>query len=179
MTRFIPNKRQMRRDFARHPHAKGLIAEADIKPSPRGKLAAKLLVFESQPALRAFWKKLTGFDISRRCPGVVNALCHERSKIDRDGNETHRTLHGDSRYFCMIGLCLGDLYPEILTHEAVHAGFCYEKRVRRNVFGKAVGDFDEERIAYPAGAIAAGINDFLHRHKLYGRKPAPVKRRRR
>jgi hypothetical protein len=97
MTRFIPNKRQMRRDFARHPHAKGLIAEADIKPSPRGKLAAKLLVFESQPALRAFWKKLTGFDISRRCPGVVNALCHERSKIDRDGNETHRTLHGDSR----------------------------------------------------------------------------------
>jgi hypothetical protein len=171
--RFVPNKKPMRRDFANHPHAKGLVAEADIKPLPRGRLAAKLLVFESQPALRAFWKKTTGFDISRRCPGVVNALAHEVIKVGRTDNEPdeHR-LCGDQRYFCMIGLCLGDLYPEILTHEAVHAGFCYEKRVKRNMFGKAVGDFDEERIAYPSGAIAAGINDFLHRKKLYGRKAA-------
>jgi hypothetical protein len=136
--RFVPNKKPMRRDFANHPHAKGLVAEADIKPLPRGRLAAKLLVFESQPALRAFWKKTTGFDISRRCPGVVNALAHEVIKVGRTDNEPdeHR-LCGDQRYFCMIGLCLG-----------------------------------EERIAYPSGAIAAGINDFLHRKKLYGRKAA-------
>lgn len=173
--RFVPNKRSLPRTFARHPHAEGVVAETDVKPLPRGRLAAKVLVFESQPALRAFWKKWTGHDISKKCRGVVNALAQERIKFVGGERET-RTLHGDPRYFCMIGFCLGELYDEVLTHEAVHAGFCYERRVRRNMFGNAVGDFDEERVAYPVGRIAAEINDFFHAKKLHGRKP--VRRRR-
>jgi hypothetical protein len=177
--RFVPNKTPMPRSFARLPHAKGLVAERDVKPMRGGKIAAKVLVFENRGAMRAFWKRYSGYDITRNCGGVVNALCHERIRIDRNGNETSRTLHGDRRYFCMVGLALGDLCAEFITHEAVHAGFCYEKRVKRNVFGKAVGDFDEERIAYPVGRIMAGINSFLHDEKLYDRKPVRPKRRRR
>jgi hypothetical protein len=132
-----------------------------------GRLAAKLLVFDRRAALRAFWRKGMGGDVGRECLGVVNAMATEVE----DTVLNTRELRGDSRYFCIIGLCLGNLTVEIISHEAVHAAFCYEKRVKRNLFG-SIGDFDEERIAYPAGAIAAGINDFLHAKDLYDRKPS-------
>jgi hypothetical protein len=163
--RFAANKRPLPRTWSHLPGAGGLVAEADIYPHPRGRLAAKLLVFDRQPALRAFWRKTLGKlhveGLGRHCLGAVNAMCHER--IPPRGPST---LCGDPRYFCVIGLIVGHLSMEIITHESVHAGFAYAKRVGRNVWGK-VGDFDEEQIAYPAGTIAGSINRVLHAKGLY------------
>jgi hypothetical protein len=176
--RFVPNKQPIPRSFAMHPYAKGRIAEADIFPQPHGRLAAKLLVFEHHERLRSFWRKAMGHDVGRGCRGVVNGLCQERMRVGKDGQTYDHRLTGDPRYFCIIGLCLGFLGMEIVTHESVHAGFCYEKRVGRNYFGTPARDFDEERIAYPTGGIASAIARFLDKHDLYDRKPVRPRRRR-
>lgn len=72
----------------------------------------------------------------------------------------------DPRYFALCFLTHGHLTMEILSHEAVHLGFCYAKRVEREIF-KASGSFDEERIAYPAGRLAAALNRAIHAAGLY------------
>lgn len=91
-------------------------------------------------------------------------------------NWTHRwpsplkMINADPRYFCVIGLSLPDVrrkWMTIISHEAVHAGFCYAKRVTRSPWAEKF-DFDEEQIAYPSGNIASGINRQLYRRKLYG-----------
>lgn len=145
------------------------MAEADIFIHSRGRLAAKLLVFDKPQSLRAFWCKAVGSDIGRECRGAVNAMAQTRETVGVK-NAKPPVLTGDPRYFCIIGLCQRWLSMEVVTHEAVHAGYCYEKRVRRNLFGK-VGDFDEERIAYPAGRIAGAVNEFLHSKGLYLSSP--------
>lgn len=168
--RFVCSKRPIRGDFHNHPAAKGgLVAEADITPHGRGRLAAKLLVFDVPRSLARFWKKGLGHSLGRGCKGAVNALSRTVTRFDKDGKPEWKRYEGDPRYFCIIGLCVGWLSMEIIAHESVHAGFAYEKRVKRNLFGPAC-DFDEERVAYPAGAIAAAINRFLHAKGLYERK---------
>lgn len=164
--RFVASKRIIPRSFSRHPHAKGLVAECDIFPLSNGRLAAKLLIFKSPVMLRRFWSKAMGHDLGGKCLGAVNAMVQERCKVSPHRNVPDvSTLVGDPRYFCIIGLCIKYLTMEIVTHEAVHAGYAYAKRVKRNVWGK-IGDFDEEQIAYPSGAIADAINRFIHAKQL-------------
>lgn len=164
--RFVCNKRPIRGRFYGSTVAKGLVAEADIYVHPRGRLAAKLLVFDRPRSLHRFWKRVNPSErLGRNRLGVVNSLSRERLSF-RGGKERPAVYEGDRRYFCLIGLCVGHLTMEILTHESVHAGFCYAKRVGRNLFGPAA-EFDEERIAYPAGIIAASVNRYLHKKGLY------------
>jgi hypothetical protein len=107
-----------------------------------------------------------GAKIGRRCP--ASCLAHERQSVDEEGEVYNRRYSGDPRYFCVIGLALPDgRMMEVVAHEAVHAAYCYEKRVRRNLFGTAAADYDEERIAYPAGRIAEAIAYHLKRNGLY------------
>lgn len=140
-----------------HSKAEGLVAEADIAVSKRGRLKAKLLVFRSQTAMRKFWRIAMGHDLGSGCFGAVNGLAGEWS----DGR-----VQVDRRYFCVIALCRRHLSMEVISHESVHAGYCYAKRQRRDIFG-SVFDFDEERVAYPAGRIAAAINRFCFARGLY------------
>lgn len=158
--RFVPKKKPLPTSFA--GIAKGLKAEIDVPVHRYGRLMAKVLIFKTPAALSRFWKTILGHDLGKDCKGAVNALGCQIENV-RTGKVR---MEGDPRYFCVIGLCVGWLGMEVVSHEAVHAGFCYEKRVRRNLFGQAA-DFDEERIAYPAGAIAAGIGRFLHDHGFY------------
>jgi hypothetical protein len=163
--RFIANKRGLPRSFAGHPKAKGLVTEADIWPHRCGRIAAKLLVFDRAVSLRKFWNQAVKRDLGRGCVGAVNSLLEERVNFSSSPKGVS-TLHGDPTYFCLIGLAVGHLTTEIIAHEAVHAAFAYEKRVSLNPWGD-VGDFDEERVAYPAGRIAAAIHDHLSKHQLY------------
>jgi hypothetical protein len=174
--RCVANKQPLPRSFKGHRHAKGLIAEADIFPHPHGKLAAKLLIFDSRASFHRFWRSLRREPLERGCEGCVNSLSRTRQRFGGKGEpDGPAVFEGDRRYFCLIGLHKRGLSMEVISHEAVHAGFCYEKRVRRNLFGKAC-DFDEERIAYPAGAIAAAINRFVYSKGLYERvKAMPYK----
>lgn len=164
--RFKPYRKGLPRCW-RNPSGKGLVAEADIMPRRYGRLAAKLLIFETPKHLRSFWKQISEYDLGKDCLGAVNGLSVQVEDF-REGDKFPSAvfMRGDPRYFCVIGLVKGHLGAEIVTHEAVHAGFAYEKRLKRNTFGE-VGSFDEERVAYPAGAIASAINDFCHKKKLY------------
>lgn len=164
--RFVTSKHPIPRCFMRHPKGKHVVAEADIAPHPYGRLMAKLVVFDTAPHLRKFWREAIGNNLGKGCVGAVNCLGIEGEEIDGWKQNGPKRMHGDPRYFCIIGLCRTNLTMEVISHESVHAGFAYERRVKRNLFGEAA-DFSEERIAYPAGAVAAAINRFVHRKGLY------------
>ena len=76
----------------------------------------------------------------------------------------------DGRYFCCIGLLERHLKMRIISHESVHAAFCYARRQSRNQWDKLARDSDEEAIAYPAGEITRGIVWFLERKGFIGQK---------
>lgn len=145
---------------------RGIVAEADISPTRNGVLRAKLLIFRAARDMREFWKKRIKNDLGRGAVGAVNGLYCHRERF-RKGNCVDEWLEADRRYFCVIGLIQSRLCMEIIAHEATHAGFCYAKRTRRLPWG-TVDDFDEEHVAYPAGAIAAKINRFVYQKGLYG-----------
>lgn len=146
------------KSFKNHRAAKGLLHERDLKIGS-SKLRAKLLIFKNKTSLRGFWKKALGKDIGAYCYGAVNSLCCEVGKVDKDGNILTRHIEADKRYFCLIGLIKGHLNAEIVTHEAIHAGYCYIKRVRKTPWDEQIAHFDEESVAYPSGLIASKIND--------------------
>jgi hypothetical protein len=162
----IEHARPIPKAFSRHPHGKGIVAEADIFQTPGARLAAKLLVFASPRDLRRFWKEALGKpDLGAGCVGAVNALGHEAIDYGKDGDGKSRWVC-DPRYFCIIGLCLNHLTMEVVTHEAVHAGFCYARRRGQDPWNddRRLG---EEDVAYPAGRIAAAINRWLYDRDLY------------
>ena len=148
----------------------GCVAEADLRATPRGRLCAKLLVFRNRLALRRFWNGKLGKEerLGLHCFGVVNGLSRWIESYDAKTDTWSRRMERcDPRYFCVIGLVVGHLGMEVITHEAGHAGFCYAKRVQRAPWA-AARDFDEEEVCDPAGMIAAAIKRFLHRRGLYG-----------
>lgn len=163
--------RPLPKSFAHHPKGKHYIVhEADIFPTPRARLAAKLLVFAHPHDLRKFWKDVLGQpDLGKECVGAVNALGRESMFVDDDGEVSNRRWVCDPRYFCVIGLCIGYLGMEVISHEAVHAGFCYAGRRGRDPWNddKRLG---EEDVAYPAGRIAAALNRYLDAKGLYDKE---------
>lgn len=158
------------RSFTAHPDGKGIIAEHDIavwghERRGAGRLRAKLLVFKSPRAMRAFSRKALGID-NDEAVGFVSDLSREVitiGNIHRPGRE--HILYVDPRYFCLICLVRGHLTMDIITHEACHAGIFFSQRSRMrwpNQDGAA-----SEAICYPTGRIAAAINRFLHDSGLY------------
>lgn len=155
----------IRRDWSRHPAAKGCLLEKDLSIY-RSNLKEKLMVFSSRRDLRKFWAAITPFKLGRQCMGVVNQLsCHVLT-YDRKGNERQH-IEADPRYFCVIGLVKGFLSMEIISHESVHAGFAYAKRIKKTPWDQDALGFDEETVCYPAGAIAAAINRAIDKAGLY------------
>lgn len=136
-----------------------MLAEHDIRLTRGSRLAAKLLVFKNSRELTEFWRNALGSRMSPGALGAVNALAREVGPHDSDA-PTH--IECDPRYFCVIGLTRGALSMECITHESVHAGFCFAKRHRRDFWVKQSEDFCEEDVCYPAGRIAKRINAFLH-----------------
>jgi hypothetical protein len=157
----------IRRDWSRHPAAKGLLLDTDIGVG-HGRLKAKLLVFRNQTSLHHFWRHgLRKSNLGRFCLGAVNALAVEVLCVERKGAPEKRWIEADPRYFCVIGLVQGFLSMEIICHEAIHAGFAFAKRKARSPWEAQALQFDEEAVCYPAGAIAAAINRALDKAGLY------------
>lgn len=154
--RLVISKRTLPRNFVNLPGATGIVAEFDTKVSRYGRLAAKVVIFDTPRSLRTFWKIISPHnDLGRHCRGAVNGLACEIERVHRDGR-CRRRLEVDKRYFCIVGLCKEHLTAEIVTHEAVHAGFAYAKRQKRAIFANAL-ELDEEQVCYPAGRIANAI----------------------
>lgn len=145
-----------------HLKAKGLAHEFDVSVRPRGRLRAKILIFDSQSNLRRFWKEGLGcLDVLEEdCYGVVSSLVCKREKIDAKGFVVSQRLEGDPRFFCVMGFLEKYLSDEVISHEAVHAAFCYERRRRRKLWKGAEG-CDEENIAYPAGILSSAIYRYI------------------
>jgi hypothetical protein len=169
--RIRPVKKPLPRVWAKNPAAAGFILEADIGVG-HGKLKAKLIVFKNRGCLRAFWRGLynnCGGELGYRCLGAVSGLYCEVLSFKK-GVEQKPYLKVDPRYFCVIGLIIGKLSMEVISHEAVHAAFAYVKRKSRSPWDVHAKRHDEEAVAYPAGRIAAAINRALHKAKLYDRR---------
>jgi hypothetical protein len=134
---------------------KGVLLERDIRASRRGRLRAKLLVFDSKLSLHRFWRaRVSERKLGRGCVGAVNAL-----SILRCNPTTGRErLYVDRRYFCVIGLVRTHVWATTLTHEAMHAGFCYARRLGGGGPFAKIDDHEEEEVCYPAGNVAGGIN---------------------
>jgi hypothetical protein len=134
---------------------KGVLLERDIRASRRGRLRAKLLVFDSKQSLRRFWRaRVSKVALGHDCLGAANALSIFRS----DPTTGRERLYVDRRYFCVIGLVRTRLWATILMHEAAHAGFCYARRLGGGGPFAKIFDMDEEKVCYPAGNVAGGIN---------------------
>lgn len=155
-----------------HPKARGVISAADIYVTRGARLRLKAVVFERQADLRHFWRHVLGRngDLGPQCLGAVNGLGYER--VDFTEGQQRSTLVCDPRYFAVMGLVLGHLNMEIVTHESVHAAFAYARRHRKDLWCDP-GDLEEEAVCYPAGIIAKRINAWLHDGGLYERKGRP------
>jgi hypothetical protein len=164
----VKTKSPLPRIWTTHPAAEGVILETDISPG-HGSLKAKLLVFKDRKSLRKFWKGISHGSLGVTCQGAVNGLYREVIQIQPRGSKKPDTVHleVDPRYFCVIGLVRGFLSMEIISHEAVHAGFAFAKRISGAPWSARAQDFDEEAVAYPSGRIAAAINRALYAAKLY------------
>lgn len=133
---------------------------SDIRVCRRGRLVAKLIVFKSVSDLRMFWKKTLGKgELGKNTIGAVNSLSCEVN--DFSGETEKRYIEADCRVFCVIGLVVGKINQEIVTHESTHAGFAYAKRVKNRFLWTGSLEMDEESVCYPAGRIAHGINQAL------------------
>jgi hypothetical protein len=149
------------------PGAERALFIGHVTVSGGSRLRMKLLVFRSNRDLRSFWKKALGKgDLGPQCRGAVNGLACEVIKFKRDGSE-ERFMEVDPRFFCVMGLVVSHLGMEIVTHESIHAGFNYAKRVNRRDLWHNALELDEEEVCYPAGRIASGVNKLLREAGMY------------
>lgn len=143
-----------------------MIAQGNIRVNG-GRLRAKVVVFKTTRDLRVFWKRRVRHDpdLGARCLGAVNGLgrLSEQCGGPKDGQ---RVLQVDRRFFCLIGLTRDNLTMRVLSHESVHAAYCFAKRRSTNGWDKHAAEFDEEAIAYPTGEIARALVAFLERERL-------------
>ena len=137
--------------------------EFDVKI---GSLSAKVIVFKTPRDLKKFWNagmnNMQRLGKGRVLGAATGLYCEVFS-----GKSGKSHLEVDPRYFCFIGLTRKNLSMECISHEAVHAAFCFAKRKSRNPWDIYAKTHDEEAIAYPAGRIAAVINRKLHKLGLY------------
>lgn len=147
-----------------------IVAQRNFRITDHGRLRAKLLVFQNNLALRRFWGRWLPREyrqsLGRRCLGAVSGLTSWTQQIGEHDEGRLLLRYQDPRYFCVIALIATNLTMEVVSHESVHAGFCYAKRVKQSPWS-VFSDFDEEEVAYPAGLVATAINRFLYAKKLY------------
>lgn len=156
MSKVQHSKRKLPALFHTMPKVGKLVLhEYSIGLTKHARLRAKVLVFRNALAMHRFWNTVLCRSDLRTSAGAVSSIGRTAERWDKSTQSwiPTSTMLVDHRYYCVIGLREDRLQPEILAHEAVHAAFCYERRVGRNVWGFAAKDCDEERIAYPAGKI--------------------------
>ena len=154
------------------PFAGPVLLDADFTVTNKGRVYVKLLVFPNQTALQRFWNKSGLFDnsgkLERDSVGVAHPLEVRREIYTKGQQEPVTLLEVDPRYCAVIGLCAGYLSMNIVTHESVHAAFCFAARSSRmSTWALTPNSVPDETIAYPAGQIASKITGLLLKHGLY------------
>lgn len=162
-------KHKLPRNWATFSKRYGILGELDIKVRHTSRLWMKALMFRTNRDLRRFWTERLGReDLCRFTRGVVSALGVEVVSF-RKGCPERSVLEVDRRYFCIMGLIAGKVGMEVVSHESVHAGFAYAKRVKRRDLWHNARALDEEDVCYPAGRIASELNRWCHKRGYYER----------
>jgi hypothetical protein len=128
-----------------------------------------LIIFKNPTALQRAWRKLRLDSLGRGCVGVVHQLAYTAKE--------RTEMHVDPRYFAIMGLAVTHLGTEVITHESVHAGYAYAKRVWERNLWVGAKHLDEENVCYPAGLIARGIVNVLYDNHLVERFQASEQKR--
>ena len=154
--------------FPSHP---GLMAQGQFKLHPRSPWA-KVVVFSTPRHLQKFWVSAPHhlLPLGDSCVGAVSDLTCQ----------VHNATTGedrweiDERHFCLIGLTKAHLGMEVITHECVHVGHAFDRRVgleppgkRRTPWDAQVVRFPEEGFAYPAGIAGRKLVNFLSERGFY------------
>lgn len=145
-----------------------LLLEKDI---PLASLRLKLLVFKDPKSLRRFWRKAAPLNLGGMLPsdalGAVAPLSSTVYNFEKtQWPEPYQEC--DRRYFAAMGLAAGHLGSRIVTHECVHAGFFYARRMgARSVWSAEAADgTDDELVCYPAGELANRVVTALYKAGL-------------
>ncbi len=164
-------KRGLPKRLKRIPGIKGLRAACEIH-FEEGKPVAKVAVFKDRASMRHFYHKILpqyneGHTdrLCKRCAGVVSGLYTTHETPDGETGLWIPSVSVDRRYFCLVLLCEGDLTAEIISHEAVHVGFAWDRRTSGESSFTDKGNF-EENICYPAGIFTDQVLSFIKEEKL-------------
>lgn len=149
----------------------GLLAQGEFVVQGGGRLRAKVLVFEHPRHLQRFFADVLGRPLGSRCLGAVTSMGTSFERVGPDGKTEAVRWEVDRRCFCLIGLCREHLTMRVLSHEAVHAGFCHARRCSKTHWDAQALAFDEEAVAYPAGEIARELVVFLERVGILEKQP--------
>lgn len=147
------------------------VLEKDLR-LPGGGLRLKLLVFKNKMDLYRFWSKAEptrhgGY--TQDCLGVCSDLSYTVEDYPGKGADPVRWHEMDRRYFAVMGLCVGHLGMEVVTHESVHAGFAYARRRGKRPWDDRLEGLEEEKVCYPAGAVARMVVGALNDAGLYAK----------
>ena len=154
------------------PGIKGLRAACEIHLE-EGKPAAKVAVFKDRSSMRHFYHKIlphydeggAGDRLCKETAGVVCGLFTNVETFNKKSRQWIPSVRVDRRYFCLVLLCEGDMTAEILSHEAVHVGFAWDRRTcGQSRFTDS--DNHEENICYPAGIFVDQVLSFIKGEKL-------------
>ena len=126
--RIVLSSSPMPKVWATMPKARGIICEADIRPSASSKLFAKVCVFNNNRDMRHFFAASLGM------PGSVDArtlgVCASLTSVVTAGKGP--TWEVDPRYFCFIGLIKKHCTHEVVLHESLHGAFAHYARINRS-----------------------------------------------
>lgn len=154
----------------------GLVSACNIHFGPEWP-AAKVAFFENRKSMDHFWRKIlpgycSGFPggvRSRSYDGIVSKLqvdTLDQEHFERSGGELRlKESEVDRRYFCIVGLIVTKLTPEILAHEAVHVGFAWDYRHQGQGIYADPKNY-EENVCYPAGIFFDQVTKFIEAEKL-------------
>ncbi len=151
---------------ATFPMASGMIAQRSLSIYGSS-LKFKLVLFNKPRHLHRWWRSFFGSHLSSNCLGAVNQCMTQFEKVDKNGVVAVTRAVYDRRHFCVVGLTSDNLGMEVITHESVHAGYCFARRSKRAAWNHLALEFDEESVAYPAGKVARSIVKFLDQERLF------------
>lgn len=162
-------RKPLPRSFRGHPDGKKIIFEKDLRIGT-SKLRCKLVVFDNRKDLRDFWSnalhpKGQTAKLGNCCDGIVHPLFTERYLVDKKGQTSKHEMCVDPRYYAIMAIIKSKMgSAEVTSHEAVHAGFAYARRIKRTPWDEHIIRNDEEAVAYPAGVINSELARIYWKH---------------
>lgn len=139
----------------------GLLVDRDFAVT-KGRLRCKMLVFKDIRSMARFVERTMNWKVGNTAHALTMEL---GNTVEPESGPEYMEV--DRRYFAMVCFCAKYLSAEVISHEAVHVAFAYDRRVRRKDLWSDMDENSDEAICYPAGIAANQINKILHNTGMY------------